>query len=313
MSDLQIRSASRTESKARVGLSGGAGSGKTLSALLMARGLVDDWNDIIVIDSENNSADLYEGFQVAGVTIGDFRVLPLKKPYSVQRYHRAIEMAEEAGAKCIIVDSLSHVWSGAGGALDLKGHLEKTRGFNSWTAWREITPLYEKIIEKILSCKAHIIVTMRSKMEHVQENIDGKQTVKKVGMEPIIRDGFEYEVTVFMELNHDNTAVATKDRTGIFKDTFEVLGIHSGERLKKWLNSAKKPELQVDLAEVTREVLGEDEPEEYAEPAEDNGPENELVCKECGVEVTKGISMLTNRRHGKTLCNDCERVAREAK
>ena len=68
----------------------------------------------------------------------------------------------------------------------------------------------------MLQSRCHIIATLRSKMEHVQVVENGKTVVKKVGLNPIQRDGLEYEFTVFLDLDYNHTASATKDRTGLF-------------------------------------------------------------------------------------------------
>lgn len=56
---MEVRTAKREMAKLKIGLQGPSGSGKTYSALLLAFGITNDWSKIIVIDTENNSADLY--------------------------------------------------------------------------------------------------------------------------------------------------------------------------------------------------------------------------------------------------------------
>ena len=46
MMTIEVRKASRKKAKARIGLAGAANSGKTMSALLIAYGLVSDWRSI---------------------------------------------------------------------------------------------------------------------------------------------------------------------------------------------------------------------------------------------------------------------------
>lgn len=68
---MQLRKSSKKQAKIKLALQGCAGSGKTYSALLLAYGLCGDWTKIAVIDSENNSADLY-------AHLGQYNVLPLE-------------------------------------------------------------------------------------------------------------------------------------------------------------------------------------------------------------------------------------------
>jgi hypothetical protein len=52
-----------------------------------------------------------------------------------------IEAAAKDGAEVIIIDSLSHAWSGSGGVLDLHDTAAQAqRTANIWAAWREVTP-----------------------------------------------------------------------------------------------------------------------------------------------------------------------------
>jgi adenylylsulfate kinase-like enzyme len=66
-SNMEIQKAQRKQAVMKMGLQGPSGSGKTYSALLLARGLARDWSKVVVIDSENHSADLYSH-------LGDFNV-----------------------------------------------------------------------------------------------------------------------------------------------------------------------------------------------------------------------------------------------
>ena len=80
---MELRKASRKKVKIRLGFSAVSGGGKTVSALLMAYGITGDWSKIALIDSENESADLYANHLLPnGITIGEFNTLPLSAPYS---------------------------------------------------------------------------------------------------------------------------------------------------------------------------------------------------------------------------------------
>src|SRR5688572_27330407 len=108
---LQLQKAARKKVKLRLNLSGPSGSGKTYSALLLAKGLIGEWDKIAVIDTENGSASLYEH-------LGPFNVVPLAAPYSPERYKEAIDLCVTGGMECIIIDSSSHEWEGSGGCLE---------------------------------------------------------------------------------------------------------------------------------------------------------------------------------------------------
>ena len=57
---MQLRKSERKKAKIKLALQGAAGSGKTYSSLLLAKGLTNgDLSNVAIIDTENGSADLY--------------------------------------------------------------------------------------------------------------------------------------------------------------------------------------------------------------------------------------------------------------
>ncbi len=275
-----FRKAERRKAKARVGIAGPAGSGKTYSALKIAFGL---GGKIAMIDTENGSGDLY-------AHLGDYDVLTLTAPFTPEKYIEGIKAAEAAGYDVLIIDSLSHAWAGEGGLLDAQGKIADSSG-NSWTAWRKVTPRHNLLVETILQSKLHIIATMRSKMEYAQTEENGKKVVKKLGLAPIQRDGMEYEFTVFMDLSQEHLATATKDRTGLFDGQYFTPDESTGGRLLAWL------EMGVDAPE----------PEEE-KPILHLAAEPERKCSVCKCEITPGVETLSTRKYGKPLCLKCQKA-----
>ena len=181
------------------------------------------WERICVIDTENGSGSLYVGSRAGGTRVGEYLTIHLEAPFSAARYLEAIDAAENAGVEYLIIDSLSHAWSGEGGLLDMQAGIAKRSG-NSYTAWRDVTPLHNKLVDRILQCPMHVAATLRTKTEYViEDNGNGKKSPRKVGMAPIFREGLEYEFSVFFELAQDHSAAATKDRTGLFDGQFFVI------------------------------------------------------------------------------------------
>jgi len=238
---MLIRKAQRKVTKARVGITGPSGSGKTLSALLMAFGMTGDWEKVGLIDTENRSADLYAETMKAGVSIPEFPKIDLDPPYTTEKYIEAIKSFEDYGVDVIIIDSLSHAWAGEGGLLEQKDQASKMGGKNSYTAWAEMTPKQNRMVEAILKAKCHVFTTMRSKTEYVLEaNEKGKQVPRKVGMAPVQRDGLEYEFTMVMDLTADHIATVSKDRTGLFDGQYFTPSVEAGKTLMEWLESGEK-------------------------------------------------------------------------
>lgn len=245
-----IRPAERVQSKLRIGLSGPSGSGKTYSALLMASGLTS-WEKIVVIDTENKSADLYSH-------LGPYSVLTLEAPFSPENYSAAIQACEDAGFEVIIIDSVTHEWDGKGGCLEINEKIAtaKFKG-NTWSAWSQTTPRHQAFIERITGCKCHVITTARSKTDTIQTE---DKKIKKVGLKEIQREGYEYELTVNFNLDRDNNlAIASKDRTELFsnEDPFKITA-QTGQILAKWNGEA--PEKKVVEPEPVVEQEVDEEP-----------------------------------------------------
>lgn len=235
---MELKKARRSEAKARIAFSGPSGSGKTMSSLLVAYGLCKDWNKIAIIDTENKSGELYANYNQRGINIGEYNALTLTAPFTPERYIEAIKTCEKAGMEVIIIDSLTHAWTGEGGLLDLQGKIVDSGKANSYTAWRYVTPKHNALVETILQSNCHIIATIRAKTEYIQTiGNNGKTEIKKVGLAPIQREGMEYEFTIFFDLDIAHNASTSKDRTGIFDGLYFIPSIKTGEEIRKWLDS----------------------------------------------------------------------------
>jgi len=224
-----FKKAEKKKAKLRLGISGPSGSGKTYSALRLASGF---GGKIAVIDTEKGSASLYaDKF--------NFDVVELSPPYTTERYIDLIKLAADEGYEIIIVDSISHAWAGEGGLLNQKEQLD-ARGGNSFSNWAKMTPKQEKLISSLISCPAHLVVTLRSKQEYIQVSENGKSKIQKVGLAPIQRDGFEYELTTVFDIAINHEAQASKDRTGLFVDKTFSITEEVGKQFRVWLDSGKE-------------------------------------------------------------------------
>lgn len=233
---MQFTKAERKKSKLRLALAGPSGSGKTYGALLVAKGL---GGKVAVIDTEKGSASLYSD-------LVDFDVLELEPPYSPGNYVSAVKLAEKCGYDVVIIDSITHEWTGSGGCLEMNEETAKAkyRG-NTWIAWNDTKAKHRVFIDTLLSCQAHVIVTMRSKTETAQVEVNGKKQVQKLGMKSEQNDGIEYEFTTVLDLIHDgNFALPSKDRTGLFATDCNPFKLSEdiGHKLAEWLDSGKNPQ-----------------------------------------------------------------------
>jgi len=243
---MQFEVASRQQSYLKLNLSATSGAGKTMGALIMAKGLVGDWHKIAVIDTENRSSHLYSH-------LGPFNVLPLSPPFSPENYIKAIDFCLNSGIQCIIIDSSTHEWNGPGGCIEINERLAQARyKGNTWSAWNETTPRHDAFVQKVLLSECHFITCTRMKMETVMD--DQTKKVRKVGMKDIQREGWEYELTVSLNIDRDTHMVtASKDRTGLFegKDPF-IITEEVGKAIAAWCMSG--------AARPLKELLADDHP-----------------------------------------------------
>lgn len=285
---MQFTKAVRKQAKLRLALTGPSGSGKTWGALEIAKGL---GGRVAVIDTEKGSASLYSDR-------ADFDVLELSPPYSPERYIEAIRAAEKAGYDVIVIDSTTHEWSGTGGCLELNEQTAqaKFRG-NTWSAWNETTPRHRAFIDAMLQSSAHIIATGRSKTETAQTEEGGRKKVVKLGMKTEQRDGFEYEFTVVLDITHDgHYAVASKDRTQLFRGDPKPISEATGAALRDWLNSAAPPE-----AEWYGECLSKIEEAETKEALSDAWGLAKEACRLKGDMKAYGVLKAAMERVAETI------------
>lgn len=240
-----FKKAERKRIFVKMALCGVSGSGKTYSALLLAQGF---GGKIAMIDTENGSGELYSD-------LCEYDAAQIEPPFSPMKFINAIKEAEAEGYNVLIIDSLSHAWSGQGGILDMVDKKSATsRSGNSFTAWRDVTPEHNKLVDAILQCRMHVIVCMRSKTAYeMQENEKGKKTPVKVGLAPIQRDGMEYEFTIVFDIDREkHYALASKDRTGLFEKTIDVITPATGELIRKWVEGGV--EVSVEVEAVKRPI-----------------------------------------------------------
>jgi hypothetical protein len=191
MATNPFKKATKKQAYARIAMIGQAKSGKTWKSLTLASEL---GKKIAVMDTERGSASKYSNFF-------EFDVMEMES-FSPDHYIAGMMSAQDAGYEVLIIDSWSHAWMGKDGILE---KVDRKGGF-AGGGWRDMTPLQNRLVDKLLQCKMHVIATMRTKTEYVVEKNDkGKSVPRKVGMAPVQRDGMEYEfdIVATINANHD--------------------------------------------------------------------------------------------------------------
>lgn len=239
---MAFQKVTREKSKLRLALAGPSGAGKTLSALLLAYGITDDWSKIALIDTEHGRAKFYASRSDFGT--GEFLYQEMTAPYSPDKYIDMVKEGAEAVGEdgVVIVDSFSHAWNNSGGVLEIKEKIEGGNNKKSFSAWAEAGKIQNNLVNSILSVNCHTIVTMRTKMAYaIEQNESGKNVPVKLGLEPVQRENTEYEFDIVLNIARNHVASASKDTT--FLDTWSgVITSELGKSLKEWLDDGVEPE-----------------------------------------------------------------------
>jgi len=292
---MQLRQSERRQAKIKIGLQGCAGSGKTYSSLLLAKGITNgNLSKVAIIDTENGSADLY-------AHLGNYNVLTLAPPYTPENYIKAIEVCEKAGMEVIILDSISHCWD------ELLDFHSKLAG-NSFTNWAKVTPRQKAFVDKILQANAHIIATMRTKQDYVLNQKDGKFIPEKVGLKSVQRDGLDYEFTLVFDVDIKHFAVSSKDRTGLFMGKPEfVISENTGKEILNWCNAgtqvSEKP--QINIPNELQSSTSISNPRKNKLPQIDPKEAFEISEKEDSFAPSQDLSFVTEKEvyEAITECN----------
>jgi DNA polymerase III delta prime subunit len=227
---MAFKKAVKSQAKLRVALTGPAGSGKTYSALVLAKAL---GGRTALADSEHGSASKYSD-------VFEFDTTELEE-FSLDSYLRVISEAAAGKYDVLVLDSISHAWTGKGGALE---EVDARGGNNKFTnGWKAVTPKQNAFVDSMLAYPGHLIATMRTKMAYEIEDANGKKVPKKVGLAPVQREGVEYEFDVIIDLGVDGTARVTKTRCSALHDAFGKYDSIPkwGETLRAWVSSGVAP------------------------------------------------------------------------
>lgn len=255
-----------------IALVGGTNSGKTYSALRLAKGIADaQGKRVAVLDTEGGrTLHLKEEF--------DFDVRVLEPPHRPQRYLHAAQSAQARGYGCMVVDSFSMEWRGPGGKLDwtdeeLEKFVARKRAdaeAKNWNFDEVKTRLAGKAAASIEPSMAHkmmefgflqlrmpIIFAIRGAETY---DPDKRQSVFKAQC----RRDFLFDVTVSFKLAQDKKGIIdlTDAKTwkmegahaAIFKDG-EQLSERHGELVNAWATNASLPEKEDKARKATDALI----------------------------------------------------------
>jgi hypothetical protein len=199
---FEVRKAVRQSVPIWIGLGGGSGGGKTLSALRIATGIQKIVGGrISVIDTEADRAAVYApkpGETARPPETFDFDQMTFEAPFGSLDYLQAIRQCYENGSRVVIVDSFSHEHESMGGLLEqFEEELERLSGGDAekaqrvkMLAWKKPKAGRRQMINTMLQMKLCVIGCFRTKNGlELKKGADPK----KLGEVPVTGDGFIYE------------------------------------------------------------------------------------------------------------------------
>lgn len=285
---MAFQKATKKHARLRLALIGTSGSGKTFSALRIARGLVGPSGRIAVADTERGSASKYaDRFTFDAQDMETF---------APNDFVQVIQEAERGGYDCLIIDSLSHAWMGKGGALEMVDNAAKrSKSGNSFNAWREVTPEHNAMVDAIVRARCHVIVTMRAKTEYVIETNDkGRQIPRKVGLAPVQRDGLEYEFDVVGDMDSAGLIVTKTRCPSLDGQVIARPGEELGAALRAWLTDGVASSGEIRTATQSpreakaAEVATFERPVDKPALTKEQVTKVESVAAQLGGQVTRG-------------------------
>lgn len=187
-------------------LAGASGSGKTYSALEIATGLAGANGKIAVIDTEAGRALHYaDRFKFDHCDLGP--------PFTPQRYREAIEAAEKAGYAVVVVDSFSHEHAGEGGLLEMAEAELLKPNIRSPANWAAPKAAHKRLMNRLLQCRAHIILCLRAeekiRIEKMTDERTGRErtVVVQAGWQAITEKTVMFEMVVSFVMSPEHPGV----------------------------------------------------------------------------------------------------------
>ncbi|GGG29730.1 AAA family ATPase [Chelatococcus composti] len=223
-----------------IALAGASGSGKTFSALRLARGMSPE-GKIAFIDTEARRGLHYaDRFQ--------FLHADMRPPFRPERFIEGIRAAEAAGAEVVIIDSASHEYDGEGGIMDWADELAE-KGVKSPGNWKEPKLAHKKMMNALLQCRASLIFCLRAdeKIEIVRGE-NGRTLVRPLGWVPICEKRFMYEMTASFTLTPERPGIPQFDLPHKLQDQHrhmfpagKPISEEAGRMLAEWARGADVP------------------------------------------------------------------------
>ena len=252
---FELKPAKKEAIPALIGLWGKSGTGKTYSAILLARGLVGAKGKIAVIDTENGRAKFYSDLA------GGWLHLDLQPPFSPEKYSAAFKYCEDQGANVIVVDSMSHVWEGEGGVLDAAESAKSSTGkaLKGLAKFKAPKIAHKRMSNNLIRGAIPVIFCLRAKDAVKQVGSGDNMEIVSLGVQPIAEKNFVFEMTLDLHMTKDGHYDLSTSKTvpealrSVVKPDGRV-GEEMGAAIAQWAGSG----VAVDPAFIRTKQAGDD-------------------------------------------------------
>lgn len=214
-----------------VSLTGGTNSGKTFSALRLARGIAGPDGKVAVLDTEGGRTLHLKGDFAFDANVMD-------PPFRPERFAAAAKAAEDAGYDALVIDSFSMEWAGLGGVLDWQadehakmGNKDSTKG----TSWIKPKMAHKAMVYALLQRRIPIIFSIRGEETFVPPNTKLFKSItnKQFPFEVTVSFRLESERKGYIDLSDPKSWKMEGAHQDIFKHG-ERIGEEHGAALARW-------------------------------------------------------------------------------
>lgn len=316
-----------------VAIAGESGSGKTESAMRLARGWCDFFGaneKFVVIDTEEKRA-LYKKARYQ-----PWDWMDLQPPFSPERVWAALEAAK--GYRAVILDSASHEYSGPGGISEIaEDELEKMAKGDPAAMERLIAPSWKhakrrhktEFMANLIRYPTLVICCLRAepkvKFTKVEKNGRMVTAIVDVGFQPICEKTFMYEMLASMMVHATNAGVPefVKALEIELKPIFlenEKIDENTGRRLAAWAAARPTQSAPRQMAESATTGAVAPAAEASASDADLAPPPDEaLLIKarewaECGLEkyaeFWQGLTSAQRKQIGEAKHAEMKEIAK---
>ncbi len=235
MTDNHFTEGVRDDTSLIIGVAGASGSGKTVTALLLACGLAGEDGEVAFIDTEGGRARHYfptpsdkrSSEELRKEFLFRVKYLDMRPPYNPRSIWAAInEAIDKVGAKVVVVDSASDEWEGVGGLHDMHiaemARLAKKPydALQDWELHKYNFPAWavpkaehkQYLMKNLRQVRAHVIFCFRANeltkpVEVVDDKGHKKMTVQNVGWQPVCEKNMLYDLTISFMVTPDQKGI----------------------------------------------------------------------------------------------------------